>query len=170
MLCLFFFFFQAEDGIRDVERSRGLGDVYKRQYQRRVHGLFLLENQDKMVAQRVSKHKTYKHPKQFVRHQSDRYSKLAVHTWRKPKGIDSCVRRRFRGEVRMPKIGYGTAKTERHVLPCGLLKFRVQTLADLEMLVMQNKKYGAEICNNVSRKNRKAIIDRAAQLLSLIHI
>ena len=27
------FFFQAEDGIRDVERSRGLGDVYKRQRQ-----------------------------------------------------------------------------------------------------------------------------------------
>ena len=26
-------FFQAEDGIRDVERSRGLGDVYKRQDQ-----------------------------------------------------------------------------------------------------------------------------------------
>ena len=26
-------FFQAEDGIRDVERSRGLGDVYKRQVQ-----------------------------------------------------------------------------------------------------------------------------------------
>ena len=26
-------FFQAEDGIRDVERSRGLGDVYKRQIQ-----------------------------------------------------------------------------------------------------------------------------------------
>ena len=24
-------FFQAEDGIRDVERSRWLGDVYKRQ-------------------------------------------------------------------------------------------------------------------------------------------
>ena len=24
-------FFRAEDGIRDVERSRGLGDVYKRQ-------------------------------------------------------------------------------------------------------------------------------------------
>ena len=27
------FFFQAEDGIRDVERSRGLGDVYKRQHE-----------------------------------------------------------------------------------------------------------------------------------------
>ena len=28
-----FFFFQAEDGIRDLVRSRGLGDVYKRQIQ-----------------------------------------------------------------------------------------------------------------------------------------
>ena len=28
-----FFFFQAEDGIRDLARSRGLGDVYKRQVQ-----------------------------------------------------------------------------------------------------------------------------------------
>ena len=26
------FFFQAEDGIRDLVRSRGLGDVYKRQW------------------------------------------------------------------------------------------------------------------------------------------
>ena len=30
MYCIFFFF-QAEDGIRDLVRSRGLGDVYKRQ-------------------------------------------------------------------------------------------------------------------------------------------
>ena len=28
---MFVFFFQAEDGIRDLVRSRGLGDVYKRQ-------------------------------------------------------------------------------------------------------------------------------------------
>ena len=31
MLLCFFFFFQAEDGIRDAQESRGLGDVYKRQ-------------------------------------------------------------------------------------------------------------------------------------------
>ena len=30
-MCVVFFFFQAEDGIRDLVRSRGLGDVYKRQ-------------------------------------------------------------------------------------------------------------------------------------------
>ena len=31
LLCFVCFFFQAEDGIRDLVRSRGLGDVYKRQ-------------------------------------------------------------------------------------------------------------------------------------------
>ena len=30
-MIIFIFFFQAEDGIRDLVRSRGLGDVYKRQ-------------------------------------------------------------------------------------------------------------------------------------------
>ena len=30
-VCMVVFFFQAEDGIRDLVRSRGLGDVYKRQ-------------------------------------------------------------------------------------------------------------------------------------------
>ena len=30
-VCVFLLFFQAEDGIRDLVRSRGLGDVYKRQ-------------------------------------------------------------------------------------------------------------------------------------------
>ena len=31
MMSVVCFFFQAEDGIRDLVRSRGLGDVYKRQ-------------------------------------------------------------------------------------------------------------------------------------------
>ena len=31
LLIVLYFFFQAEDGIRDLVRSRGLGDVYKRQ-------------------------------------------------------------------------------------------------------------------------------------------
>ena len=31
LVLVYVFFFQAEDGIRDLVRSRGLGDVYKRQ-------------------------------------------------------------------------------------------------------------------------------------------
>ena len=37
LFCLFFF--QAEDGIRDLVRSRGLGDVYKRQLLSSLSGL-----------------------------------------------------------------------------------------------------------------------------------
>eukprot|EP00658_Telonema_sp_P-2_P056541 TRINITY_DN4499_c0_g1_i3.p1 TRINITY_DN4499_c0_g1~~TRINITY_DN4499_c0_g1_i3.p1 ORF type:complete len:138 (+),score=57.63 TRINITY_DN4499_c0_g1_i3:68-481(+) len=36
----FFFFFQAEDGIRDAQESRGLGDVYKRQVSTQSTGAF----------------------------------------------------------------------------------------------------------------------------------
>ena len=35
-----FFFFQAEDGIRVLVRSRGLGDVYKRQIWNRTRSFF----------------------------------------------------------------------------------------------------------------------------------
>ena len=50
--CFFFFFFQAEDGIRDLVRSRGLGDVYKRQddhiYAVKTYNDITVENQDKL--------------------------------------------------------------------------------------------------------------------------
>ena len=36
-----FFFLQAEDGIRDLRMSRGLGDVYKRQV--KVKGMVMVK-------------------------------------------------------------------------------------------------------------------------------
>ena len=48
------FFFQAEDGIRDLVRSRGLGDVYKRQVQAKGGYLWLLaEDEDKKIGRTV---------------------------------------------------------------------------------------------------------------------
>ncbi len=49
MSIFFFFLFQAEDGIRDLVRSRGLGDVYKRQYSA-CAALLDLENPQQEIA------------------------------------------------------------------------------------------------------------------------
>ena len=38
------FFFQAEDGIRDRSPSRGLGDVYKRQFANRAQNTLLKQS------------------------------------------------------------------------------------------------------------------------------
>jgi large subunit ribosomal protein L32e len=64
----------------------------------------------------------------------------------------------------MPKIGYGSAKKTRHLLPNGFRKFTVSNLKELELLLMHNRTYAAEIAHNVSSKNRIAILERAAQL------
>ena len=49
MLC--WFFFQAEDGIRDLVRSRGLGDVYKRQGKLKANDI-AEENRDYFLERR----------------------------------------------------------------------------------------------------------------------
>lgn len=46
-----------------------------------------------------------KRTKTFNRHQADRF-KCLDRSWRKPKGIDNRVRRRFRGNTQMPSVRF----------------------------------------------------------------
>ena len=64
--CVLCFCFQAEDGIRDLVRSRGLGDVYKRQewfifdkdnelrLRKYKHGFYLFEDGEKLPPYKLS--------------------------------------------------------------------------------------------------------------------
>ncbi|KAM8931549.1 large ribosomal subunit protein eL32-like [Lycaon pictus] len=101
--------------------------------------------------------------KKFIRHQSDRYIKIK-HNWRKPRGTDNRVCGRFKGQILMPNIGYGSNKKTKHMLPSGFWKFLVHNVKELEVLLIGNKSYYAEIAYNVSSKNHKAIVERIAQL------
>ena len=85
-------------------------------------------------------------------------------SWRAPRGIDGRLRRRFRGTIPQPKIGFGSNKKTRHTLPNGFKKFIVSNVKDLELLLMHNRKYCAEIAHNVSAPKRRAIVERAGQL------
>ncbi|XP_054576202.1 60S ribosomal protein L32-like [Eptesicus fuscus] len=101
--------------------------------------------------------------KKFIRHQSDQYVKIK-RNWRKPRGIDSRVRRRFKGQILMPNIGYGSNRKTKHMLPSGFRKFLVHNVTELEVLLMCNKSHCAETAHSVSPKNQKATVERAAQL------
>ena len=85
-------------------------------------------------------------------------------SWRRQKGIDSVVRRKFKGKVLMPNIGYGTNKKHRHVMKDGFRKFLVHNVEELELLLMHNRTYAAEVAHNVSTKKRKDIVERARQV------
>ncbi|KYK56650.1 60S ribosomal protein L32 [Drechmeria coniospora] len=99
----------------------------------------------------------------FNRHQSDRF-KCVDPSWRKPKGIDNRVRRRFRGTMAMPSIGFRSNKKTRYMMPSGHKAFLVSNVKDLELLMMHNRTYAAEIAHNVSSRKRIDIIARAKQL------
>ncbi|KAF8060617.1 RPL32A [Scenedesmus sp. PABB004] len=117
----------------------------------------------KMVQPLVKRKKEVKRKKHFDRHQSDR--KLCVKpSWRRPKGIDGRVRRKFKGAIKMPNIGYATNKKDRHVLPNGFKKVLVHNVKDLEMLLMHNRVFCAEVAHDVSARKRKEIVERATQL------
>merc|ERR1712086_349561 len=103
-------------------------------------GLFRsTRERDNMVTPLVKHKIVKKRTLKFKRFQSDR--KVTVkESWRKPRGIDGRFRRKFKGLPPHPNV------------------------AGLDLLLMHNRKYCAEVAHNVSAQNRKAIVERAQQL------
>jgi len=64
----------------------------------------------------------------------------------------------------MPKIGYGTNKKTRYMMPSGHKAFLVHNVADVDLLLMHNHTYAAEISHNVSSRKRVEIIAKAKAL------
>ncbi|OMH84216.1 60S ribosomal protein L32 [Zancudomyces culisetae] len=104
-----------------------------------------------------------KRTKKFVRVQSDRFMRVGE-SWRKPRGIDSRTRRRFKGTRPQPKIGYGSNNKTKNLLPSGFRLHTVNNVSDLKPLIMLNRKYCVEIASSVCSRKRIAIVNRAKEL------
>ena len=72
VLCVVFFF-QAEDGIRDLVRSRGLGDVYKRQDPERTFELTQLFATKFIEESKATKERESREAFEFIEGQVEDY-------------------------------------------------------------------------------------------------
>ncbi len=105
-----------------------------------------------------------------------RSASLLRGTCAEAQGTPPQVRRKYRGYDISPHIGYGTRADLRHgkrclsghsvcrnepptclVLPNGFKKFTINNVAELDLLLMQNRVYCAEIAHNVSQRKRAQV-------------
>ncbi|RVD84578.1 uncharacterized protein DFL_006321 [Arthrobotrys flagrans] len=67
-------------------------------------------------------------------------------------------------QAAMPKIGYGSNKKTRHLTPSGHKAFLVHNVNDVDLLLMHNHTFAAEISHAVSSRKRIDIIAKAKAL------
>lgn len=97
----------------------------------------------------------------FRRPESWRYKRLET-GWRRPKGIDSMIRKREKSQPKMPTIGYRSPAKLRDYHPSGYKEVLVHNLQEMEGL--HPKIHVIRIAHRVGDRKRLAIIDRADDL------
>ena len=97
----------------------------------------------------------------FVRQESWRYVRIHPE-WRKPKGVDSKMRRQDKGWPALVRIGYRGPAEARGLHPIGHREFVVYRPKDLDSLVPGSDV--ARIGRTVGAKKREGILERANEL------
>ncbi|KAH0569627.1 Ribosomal protein L32 [Spironucleus salmonicida] len=110
-------------------------------------------------------HKTIVHKKtnKFGRFQSDQFKRVGA-SWRKPRGLDSVMRRQMLGNRPMVSIGYGSDKATRFMLSNGYYPVRVCSMRDLESLRMNNNICAAVFASTVGAKKRQVLVQKCQEM------
>ncbi len=102
-----------------------------------------------------------RHQPDFKRQEWFRYKRLGT-AWRRPRGIQSKMRRHFKYRVNIVSIGYGTNKLVRNLHPSGFEEVLVYRPLDLED--MDPTLQAARIGHSVGSRKREKIEKRAKEL------
>jgi large subunit ribosomal protein L32e len=97
----------------------------------------------------------------FVRQESWRYVRIHPE-WRKPKGVDSKIRRQDKGWPALVRVGYRGPVDSRGLHPSGHYELMVYKPSDLDAAVPGRDV--ARIGGTVGAKKRAAILERATEL------
>ncbi|MDA4125216.1 MAG: 50S ribosomal protein L32e [Thaumarchaeota archaeon] len=98
---------------------------------------------------------------EFVRQESWRYVRIHPE-WRKPKGVDSKMRRQDKGWPALVRVGYRGPVHARGLHPSGHFDVLVQRVSELDALVPGRDV--ARIGGTVGAKKREQILARATEL------
>lgn len=117
------------------------------------------EERDIIAEKQFTKKESSRHKKpKFKRQESWRYKRVGD-TWRKPRGIDSKMRKKIKGWPPSPGSGYRGPKKTRGIHPSGFVETRVQSLEDLDEVNPELQ--AIRIAHTVGGKKRVDILSLA---------
>ena len=117
--------------------------------------------ENKLKALAAMKKEAAAHRPAFVRQESWRYVRIHPE-WRKPKGVDSKMRRQDKGWPALVRVGYRGPVAARGLHPSGHYEVMVHRVSDLDKAVPGRDV--ARIGRTVGAKKREAILERATEL------
>lgn len=119
-----------------------------------------VENSVKARALALRKRLKSKKPK-FRRQESWRYKRVSE-IWRKPRGMDSKMRKKKKGWPKSVEIGYRGPKAARGLHPSGYIEVLIHTVDDVEKV--NPKTQAIRIAHTVGARKRIEITARSGEM------
>jgi len=101
----------------------------------------------------------------FIRLESWRYVRLKS-PWRRQRGLDNKVRKKKKGALKSPNVGYRNPRKTRYLHSSGFQEVIVHNMKEIEKV--DSKTQVVKIAHSVGRRKRVLLQDRADELNILI--
>ena len=102
---------------------------------------------------------------EFIRQDNPKRMKVN-YKWRKPKGIHSKIRHKFKGRRKMPSPGYKSPRKVKGMHHSGLEIISVSSILDVKEIKKETQ--GAVISKNVGMKKRLEILKKSKELKVMV--